>query len=50
MFDSKAHAGLKSKELTKVNDSFQTKCNADSGHYGQTLIKVHKKQARMQSE
>ncbi len=40
MFDSKANAGLKSKELTKVNDGFQTKCNADSGHYGQTLLNL----------
>ncbi len=37
MFYSKAHAGLKNKELTDVNDCFQAQCNAASGHYGQTL-------------
>lgn len=37
MFIIKARVGLKNKELTQVNDCFQTKCNAENGHYGQTL-------------
>ena len=42
MFIIKAHTGLKNKELTQVNDCFQTKCNGENGHYGQTLITLPK--------
>ncbi len=41
MFEFKACEVFKTKEFTFVNDCFKDKHNAEIGHYGQTLIKIH---------